>query len=145
MGRNSIRHRRRWMVLAATVAALPVVASASTTRNWFVGSGNWSTPGDWNPSGVPAAGDYANIINGDATTRTITYDYTGAAVTLTGIFLSDTSGGSEVLSMTSTGTALTTDFEFVGGYLFSSLNGAGVLTQSVGTNSVSQLDLGYNL
>src|SRR5580658_5822296 len=103
MKRNTNHLRRSWLVLAAAAVSLPTVALASTTRNWIAGSSNWNTPGNWNPTGVPAAGDSVNIINNDSSSRVITYNYSGMPVTLVGMLLSDTGGGSDTLLINVTG------------------------------------------
>src|SRR5437016_958082 len=55
--------KRRWgRLLAATAAAAPAAGWLSCTalaidRSWNVASGTWSIAADWNPSGMPVAGD----------------------------------------------------------------------------------------
>src|SRR5271156_2111972 len=77
----------RFLALAAVlILALPEANGA--TRNWIGPTGNgsiggnWSTTVDWSPAGVPAAGDDVNIIGTATMGPTITYDYTGAAISL---------------------------------------------------------------
>jgi autotransporter-associated beta strand protein len=69
---------------AATISfGLRCVARGSTDI-WSGASGNWSDPSQWSTGVVPAAGDDAHIANQtfDGSTITITYDYTGSAITL---------------------------------------------------------------
>ena len=53
---------------AKNIIVLPVAAGTNFT--WVAGSGNWSTPGNWSPAGVPGAFDEANILNGATVTLT---------------------------------------------------------------------------
>jgi PEP-CTERM motif len=138
--RNAKRNGQRWLILAtATVAALPPLHAAATTRQWKGGTSNWNTASNWNPSGVPGSGDIANVTGMTTTSQTITYNYTGSAVSLSGLTVDLTGGAggaSEILSMSAN--SLSVDgFEYVG------YNGLGTINQSGGTNTIS--NAGYSL
>jgi fibronectin-binding autotransporter adhesin len=136
--------------LTSTLAAGFVLQWAgevrATTRAWNDGSGNWSTAADWTPSGVPAAGDTVNINETDGVSRTITYDYTGAAVTLSSLAI-DLTGytGTATTLFSMSANNLSATNEFVGSSGLGS-NGTGLFNQSGGTNTVSsgQLFIGVN-
>ena len=110
--------------------------AAATTYYWGVGDGNWSTGTNWLPNGVPADVDDVNIVESDNVARTITYDYTGPAVTLNTLTI-DLTGGSNFATLSIAANNLTSNYEEVG------YNGNGAVNQSGGTNTVTELDLGY--
>jgi fibronectin-binding autotransporter adhesin len=63
---NSVRWTARFkisaLIAALLLSCLGFQASAATVRIWNVpAGGNWNTAGNWNPVGVPAAGDTAQI------------------------------------------------------------------------------------
>src|SRR3954471_2066325 len=98
VGRKSSNQSRRRRVILLTLAAagaLPLPARATFTH-WSGNDGNW-TPGSWD-NGVPGAGYDASITNTDSTNRTITYNYTGSAITLNSLSLYNTGAGSDTLS-----------------------------------------------
>jgi hypothetical protein len=133
-------------LVSAVLIFLGDSARAATTRLWNVFDGNWSTAGNWSPSGVPGAGDTVNIFGTDGVSRTITYDYTGGAVTLGSLAIDLTNGtptDTETLSMSANN--LTAGFEYVG-YSGLGSNGSGTFNQSGGVNTitVTNLYLGLN-
>src|SRR5580698_9613277 len=77
--------RRRYALMAAAVGAVGIAAPApamATTTNWSDGSSNWNNATNWS-GGIPAvSGEIANITDSDGTSRVITYDYNGTAVTI---------------------------------------------------------------
>ena len=74
---------KRFITVAFVVLAFsPAEAVTAATKNWIAGTGNWNTPGNWSPVGVPGAGDDINIKPIDGVSRTITYDYPGPPVAL---------------------------------------------------------------
>jgi hypothetical protein len=77
MNRNIMR-LGTGIAVAAALSQAPIATAA--TKNWNVLSGSWNTAGNWSPAGVPTAGDDAQIMPADGADRTITYNYTGAAV-----------------------------------------------------------------
>jgi Dockerin type I domain len=109
---------------------------------WTANNGNWATAANWNGGAgpVPGNGDVADIPNLVGTTnRTITYNYTGSAVTLDTVDIGDIVStqpvvGAVTLSMTANDT-LSSENEIVGDYR----NGEGVFNQSNGTNNVNTL------
>src|SRR4051812_20746655 len=130
------------MCVGALFVNVFVAGSAQAlTRNWVPGDGNWSVAGNWSPSGVPTAGDTVSIGFGDGLDRTVTYNYTGAAVTLNSVGLDQTGGtGSSTLAVSTNN--LTSTFEYVG------YNGHGTVNQTGGTNTIAAgagyLDVGTN-
>src|SRR5215469_2504438 len=135
---NPLKHRGSALVLAAGLAVIGVSrhAAAQVTRIWNIStSGNWSVPGNWNPSGVPAAGDSPDIFNNLSTSLTVTYDYTGPAITLNFVTIDDTGTGTNTLSMAAN-TLTVANGEIVGSA------GRGSFSQTGGTNSFGYLYLG---
>lgn len=60
-------HISKIILVLLTIGALalvPTIATAQTTRTFDVTSGVWDTPGNWDPSGKPVAGDTAIILDG---------------------------------------------------------------------------------
>ncbi len=113
-------------------------AASGQTYSWNTGSGTWSaaTGGDWTPAGPPGNGATVDITNNDATSRIITYNYTGS-VTLNSLTIDNSGTGTDSLSMS--GNDISTGNETVGN------SGKGVLNQSGGINTVSGvLVLGNN-
>src|SRR5215472_3453262 len=127
-------HRRhsRWAIaaVAAAAAAGMPLATWAVEKDWnpAVGSGNWTTPGNWVQGTAPAVLDTVFIANNDATNRTITFDYTGGANFLA-LRLDNTGGGTNVLLQNANGMSAT--YEAIG------FSGIGVYTQNGGTNFVS--------
>jgi hypothetical protein len=124
------------------------VALAATTDSWTDGTGNWSTAANWtnalNTHTVPANGDTVSIGPfSDGVARTITYDYTGAAVTLNSLGIDLTGAGAAAASLSMPANNLTSSFEYVG------FNGRGIFNQDGGNNTIpangGYLALGYNL
>ena len=110
--------------------ALASVRASATTRVWNTTSGSWTLSTNWTPSGTPATGDVIEIENSDSTSRTITYDYTGAAVSLSELFLDNTGTGTDTLSMTANNLTVS-GFEQIGS------SGNGAMTQSGGIFTIS--------
>lgn len=126
---------------AVAGVALPLAASA-LEKDWksTVGSGGWSTSTNWTPS-APAAGDDAVISHNDATNRVVTYDYTGASITLNSVRVDNLGTGTNLLSQSAN--SLTALSEYIG------YNGTGTYLQTGGVNSVTGtgtngLFIGYN-
>ncbi len=102
----------------------------ATTRVWGDGTGNWSTGGNWVPSGVPAASDTVSI-NIGGTPHVVTYDYAGAAITLASLTIDKTDAGTTANSFSMPSGNLTSSTEYVG------YNGRGTVDQSGGTNTIT--------
>src|SRR6476620_9091689 len=128
------RQPDKWCgVLAAALVLLPALdAPAAVTRNWNALSGMWTDVGgtgnSWSPAGVPAGGDTANIVFGDLTSRTVTYDYAGPAVTLAALNIDQTGVLFNQSTLAMGSNNLTSNSEFVGA------NGRGTFNHSGGTN-----------
>jgi hypothetical protein len=136
--RYSSRMRRRIALISTAVGALPCLAFAQTTYTWNGGSGDWNTATNWTPNAVPSGFANVDITSTLGLNQTITYDYTGPAVTLSTFILDNTGGGSAIFAMTSSGLALDSNFLYVG------YSGVGLWTQNVGSDVSSQLAVGYN-
>ncbi len=145
----------RWMLGVMVLAAWAFVwtagvreSRAATTDTWTTASGSWSTSANWtnasNGHTVPAAGDTVNITLTNGTPLTVTYNFTGAAISLGNLTL-DLTGGSAGATATFTMPAdnLTVVQENIGDSGAGS-NGTGTFNQSGGTNSAIQLQLGVN-
>jgi hypothetical protein len=117
------------------------------TRNWIDGSGNWNTPGNWSPTGVPSTSDIVNIVLTDGVARTISIDQVTAPLGLLSIDL--TGPGTTTTTLSAGGAAVDLDAGgiFVGGYSGTApTNGRAVLNQSSGfvsTFSSSDLVVAY--
>jgi hypothetical protein len=59
------------LVLAFATLALSAAAAEACTKTWTGGTGNWNTPGDWTPSGVPQEGAEVCITEPGAYTVTL--------------------------------------------------------------------------
>jgi fibronectin-binding autotransporter adhesin len=146
---NSLQ-RRRFRRVALTLAAGGVnfgwiVNASAQTDNWIAASSDWNTASNWSLNAVPVAGDIVNVIDADSLDRTITYDYNGPAAALGRLMLNNTGGGTNSLSLGTVGLALTAGSELIGGLLGSPSGGMGAMTQSAGTNTLTdELTLGYN-
>src|SRR5690242_6619046 len=93
----SVASMRRLTSLGVSLSVLFLVGSAHAAGySWNVASGDWFTPGNWNPNGVPGAGDDATISNGGTCTLS-------AAASVTNFTLSNGAlGGSGTLSVSGT-------------------------------------------
>jgi hypothetical protein len=131
--------------MAAAVFAIPCELSLAATRAWNAGSAGWTLATNWNPNGTPAALDVINITETDGVSRTITYDYTGANVTLTSLTIDLTSyTGTNTTTLSMPANILTATNEYVGNS-GTGTNGTGTFLQSGGTNTATaSLYLGFN-
>lgn len=121
---------------ALLFAFCPAIVSAATD-SWIVGTGNWSVGGNWS-SGVPGNGTTVNFVESDGTSRTITYDYAGTAVTLGILTIDQTGTGSPTNTLSMSANTLSAAAEVVGN------SGNAAITQSGGNNNNSGLTLGNN-
>jgi len=123
--------------IIVALAGLWPIRLASAQDNWNDGTGNWSVPVNWS-AGVPGSGAIVNIDDSDGISRTITYDYTGTAVTLYELTIDLTGGsGSATNTLAIPGNNLTVnDGELVGFY------GGGSISQTGGINDTNGLLLG---
>lgn len=126
---QTVGHSCLLCCVAAGIVLTSTMASHATTRNWIVGSGNWSNNGNWDPFGAPVAGNDAKISFSDGIGRTITYDYAGPTVTLNDMTLDLSGSLAQSASLSMSGNNLYANYEFIGVY------GRGAVTQSGGTNS----------
>lgn len=111
-------------------------SSRAVTKNWNDGTGNWSDGANWTPAGVPAAGDVASIAFADDVARTITYDYTGPAITLSHVDLDLSGPGTNSVMLAMSANALTTNSGEIIGDL-----GRAMFDHSGGTNTVAASSL----
>jgi hypothetical protein len=121
------------------LTAFTASVAKATDRFFNIFTGNWSVDGNWNPVGVPAAGDNANIISNFIGGAMVTYDYMDAPITLGTLTIDLTNGGASVTNtLLVSGNALSTNTEIVGE------NGHGKFTQSSGSNTATSLLVGHN-
>jgi autotransporter-associated beta strand protein len=111
-------------------------------NSWNAGSGNWNTPGNWNPVGVPGNGAGAFISTSGASPVTVTYNYSGSAITLANLSVDYTgpaSGGGNTL-LISSNLSVTAEVEYFG------FSGSATVDQSAGSNTITgnYLNLGYS-
>jgi hypothetical protein len=146
--KGGARRRIGPIFLAASAAGAFWTQRANcATETWTAGSANWAALANWNSGSgpVPGNGDTVDIANADNTNRTITYNYTGSAVTLSSLTVDNDGGGTDTLSMTSTGLALSATNETIGDSGSLVIGGTGVVNQSVGANTVNvNFILGFN-
>ena len=129
-------------LIAPTLATVAILSSTTPLRaadNWLDASDNWSNPANWS-TGLPTTADTVNITNTDGLPRTITYDYTGPAVSLSQLNISLSNGtGTATNTLSIPANNLTSDVELIGS------NGTGTIAQSAGTNTVNlHMQLGVN-
>ena len=119
------------VAIAFLILSLTVRHALGVTKTWNDGNGNWSTSGNWTPSGVPGAGDVVNVTVSDPfLSRTITYDYTGTAITLNSLSVDNVGAGTPTLSMAAN-VLTSSGNESIGNA------GRGAINQSGGTNTVT--------
>jgi T5SS/PEP-CTERM-associated repeat protein len=126
------------IVVLLICSVLPVTVATATTKNWIAGTGNWNTAGNWAPAGVPAAGDDVNIKPTNGVSRTVTYDYTGPAITLNslGVNLNGGTGGATTTLQMSANNLTVGELD-VGWSGFGGSGGNGTFTQTGGTTTVN--------
>jgi hypothetical protein len=139
------RFERLALLSVGVAMALPAWVAA-TTYQWIGGSANWGTAANtgWSPTGLPNNGDTANVTNTLGLTQTITYNYTGTALTMNTLTLDALGGsntGSETLSMAANNISATSEFVGDSG---SASKGNALFNQSGGTNTAADLYLGDN-
>jgi hypothetical protein len=143
----NLSRRRCLMLLRALAgvgaAGLMLDGSAWGASTWNVGSSNWNNQANWTPNGVPGSGATVDITNTDGVSRVITYDYTGAAVTLGSLTIDLTGSATNADTLLMASHNLSAGTEYVGDS-GSGSGGIGVINQSGGTNMVGNLDLGVN-
>lgn len=97
-----------WLAVGVSVAFwLGADTAWSQTKTWIAGNGNWNTPGNWSPSGVPGAGNTVNITPSDGAARVITYDYPGPPVNLGALTIDLTGPGNNRVDFLISGGQLT--------------------------------------
>lgn len=119
------------VLLAGLLLAMPATSQAQST--WIGDVGNYDTPGNWNPAGVPAAGTAISILDGNAT-RTGSNLVRAADTLIDGGVLSvvngrfiNAQGGPAALTLNSGGIQHSGQFFLVGN------NNIGSITQNGGT------------
>ncbi len=151
MSTSGMRRRCHLTLRTVIFAALAIVLwhapqASAATSTWTDGSGNWSLAANWS-GGVPVAASVVNITLTDGVGRNITYDYTGAPVTLGTLTVDLTNfTGSATTLLSMSANNITTAGEFIGDSGAGS-NGTGAFAQSGGINTISstnQLYLGFN-
>ncbi len=146
MRKCSQRNAQLFALALATARA--TVGFSATTYTWITplfgtGTGNddWSTPGNWSPTGVPAGGDTALVPGDGLFGGSVLYDYAGPAVTLSLVNISASSSGGRTTPTSYlyiSANNLSANEEYVGDS-GSSIDGRGEIDQSGGTNSISGL------
>ncbi|MDP9174241.1 MAG: hypothetical protein M3O30_10310 [Planctomycetota bacterium] len=130
--KNPVRAHRKLaaIALAASAVILPLSRAAIADTDSWIGttSGNWTDNTQWSTGNAPSANQDVNITNAYTGTQTITYDYAGPAITFNSVTVDATTGGTNVLAM-STNTLTVGTAEYIGA------NGVGVFNQSGGSNS----------
>jgi hypothetical protein len=141
-------NKRKANLFALALATVPAAAGfAATSYTWItplfgVGTGNddWSTPGNWSPTGVPGTGDSAFVPGDGLFGGSVLYDYAGPSVTLSVVNISANPSGrtTPVSLLNISANNLSANNEYVGDS-GSSTDGQGEINQSGGTNSISGL------
>ncbi|HEY2883203.1 MAG TPA: PEP-CTERM sorting domain-containing protein [Pirellulales bacterium] len=146
----------RCILFLAALAAMQFIvakpaAAQSGNVNWIgpnglQGSGNWNTPTNWNPTGVPTASKVVNIVS-SGTIFTVNYDYTGPDVKLFDLEIYNVpsqQGISQPAIFNMAGNTLQANNEDIGFDFVSDAGGQATFNQSGGTNIPDQLFLGLN-
>ncbi|MEI8373857.1 MAG: hypothetical protein WCJ35_13600, partial [Planctomycetota bacterium] len=148
---------------AILMLSLPVQNAGAATVYWADGSGNWNNPANWNPYGVPAAGDAVYLNSTGVVNRIVTLQ-TGDTTNISSLSISASGGGTMTLSQTggknqiydssfspsqpygaplylgytsgSTGSYQLSGGTLSSGYQYVGRYGTGSFTQSGGVNSV---------
>jgi fibronectin-binding autotransporter adhesin len=130
--KNQISRSSLMILTAAAFWGWHVHGAFGATETWTAVSGDWSTAANWNGGSghVPSSGDTVNIINGDGTARTITYDYAGPAVSLNSLTI-DLTGSASASTLSIAANNLTVNNNETVGQ-----NGNGAVEQSGGTVSI---------
>ena len=144
----SHRRCRRTRLLSPAIllpALLPQISFAfGASETWTAGSGNWSTTTNWSTNSLPAGADTASISPSDGVDRTVTYNYTGPAVTLSNLTVNLTgAAGNSTTTFSMAANTLSSNNESIG-YSGNATNGIGAFNQAGGSNNVSTLYLGRN-
>jgi fibronectin-binding autotransporter adhesin len=135
--KNEARRRISPLILAVSAAYGCWNRNASAQYSWNTATGDWSSAGSWTPSGPPTNGATVNIINADATGRTVFYDYPASStLTLSNLTINDTGGGTNTLNW-STSYTLQSLEESIGDSNESNVSGRGAVIQDGGTNAVT--------
>ena len=144
--------RKRFMRLTISLtaaAALSALRARAATYQWIGGtSGTWgiAPTNVWSPTGLPNTGDTVNITSTLGTTQTITYNYSGTALSIQSLTIDLTHGSastSEILSLPNT-ESLSASVESIGNSATGS-SGSGSIAQSAGTNTIgSVMQIGFN-
>jgi hypothetical protein len=138
---NRSHRLRRYsrLFLAASVVCLKFTCGAfGADDTWTSGSGIWTSTdnADWSLGHPPAAGDNADIINSDSTSRGIAYAYTGPVIALNTLTVANFGSGTNLLSINEPGTVLSCQTENVASA--DSRNGSnGEIDQYESTNDIS--------
>jgi hypothetical protein len=129
------RRRLSARLLSAAVVSFPALAAA---KDWIAGDGSWTAPGNWNPSGMPGAGDIVNIVDSDGVNRVINYDYTGPLFGLGQLTLDLTNYSgttSNILTLSNINLDLAVDSEIIGN------TGSGKVVLTTGANNIANGNL----
>ncbi|HEY1686027.1 MAG TPA: hypothetical protein VGG19_14775 [Tepidisphaeraceae bacterium] len=147
-----MRHKKnrhaisRWYALVGLSTLVYSPLAQATTRAWVDSTGNWSTTTNWSPAAVPVATDIVNITETDGVNRTITYDYTGSAVTLNSLTIdltNYTGTATTLFSMAANNLSATNEYVGDSG---AGNNGTGIFNQTGGSNTIAaggELYIGY--
>ena len=98
-GRSIVRSICSLRVVIALVLLWPDAAGVAVAKNWNVVNGNWSVPGNWSPSGLPASGEATNIVFTNGVARTVTYDVAAPSLGLLTIDLTGAGATTNTLSI----------------------------------------------
>lgn len=122
--------KQRGIIAGAALASAHSLSLHAADSSWtWIGSGSWSTASHWT-AGIPAANDRAFITHSDAIDRTVTYDYEGISLGLSGVTIDNQGSGSTIL--TQSAHLLTTSS------LTAGLSGTGYLQIEGGSHNVTQ-------
>lgn len=116
-----------------SLGLVPFALSAhAATKDWNAGTGNWSDGANWTPAGVPAASDTVKVVFSNDVARTVTYDFTGPAITLGPVTVDMTGAGTNAATLSMAANSLTTNSgEIIGDV------GRAIFDHSGGTNTAT--------
>ncbi|HEY1686026.1 MAG TPA: hypothetical protein VGG19_14770 [Tepidisphaeraceae bacterium] len=138
---RSILRRYFWVVGFVAACCQSAEAATSYTYTNNTGTLTWNNSNNWSPVGLPGNGDSASIIGGGGAPGfngwVVTYDYTGASVTLGTLTISHGGAllhGTDYLTIGDSTTGLAAANEYLGD---GGTKGYGAISQTGGSNTVS--------
>jgi hypothetical protein len=125
------KHNNSRLFFAAAAVIVSARAAQAATENWIGGISDWNSSGNWDIGVVPGAGDTVNVINTLGVVQSVSYDYTGTAVTLNTLTIDLLGAPLSANTLAISANSLSAGAEYFG------YAGNGAVVQSGGTNTVT--------